>query len=401
MLAKWGWFPSSPKSFNNKLKSMKLTHTLQIAAKQVTRNRVRTLLTIVGVGSSIFLYTAVQTMQHSLATVVQSGADENILVVYRENRFCPTTSRLPEHYLSEILRVEGVVEAIPIQVTVNNCGASLDVITFRGVPPENLTRFNPDLDITAGSLDEWQNRSDAALVGHHFAQRRNLRPGDTFEAVGVRVYVAAIARSEMAQDNNVAYVHLPFLQQASRVGLGTVTQFNVRVSELGQLGPVAERIDAIFAADSAPTTTRPEKAFFAQTAQDMIELIGFTRWIGLGAVFAVLGLVVNALLIAVKSRIQESAVLQTIGYSRLQVGCILLGEGATLGLLGGLLGGLGAAAYFRWQSFTVGNEGLSLAITPSLSATVSGISIACVLGLIGSLWPAYLAANRPLIASLR
>jgi putative ABC transport system permease protein len=373
----------------------------QLALKQVTRNRMRTLLTIVGVAASMFLYTAVQTMQQSLATVVESGADENTLIVYRENRFCPTTSRLPEHYLPEILRVDGVVEAIPIQVTVNNCGASLDVITFRGVPPENLTRFNPDLKIVAGSLDAWQNRRDAALVGQHFAQRRNLSPGDTFEAVGVRVYVAAIARSEMEQDNNVAYVHLPFLQQASRVGLGTVTQFNVRVSEAAQLEPVAERIDAIFAADSAPTTTRPEKAFFAQTAQDMIEMIAFTRWIGLGAVFAVLGLVVNALLIAVKSRIQESAILQTIGYSRPQVGCIMLGEGATLGLLGGLVGSLGATAYFHWQSFTVGNEGLTLAISPSLSATTSGLAIACLLGLLASIWPAFLAANRPLVASLR
>lgn len=380
---------------------MKLIHTAQIALKQVVRNRTRSLLTIAGVASSMFLYTSVQTMQHSLATVVESGADENTLVVYRENRFCPTTSRLPEHYLPEILRLDGVAEAIPIQVTVNNCGASLDVITFRGVPPENLIRYNPDLNIIAGSLSDWQSRGDAALVGQHFAQRRNLSPGDTFEAVGVRVYVAAIARSEMEQDNNVAYVHLPFLQQASRVGLGTVTQFNVRVTAAAQLEPVAERIDARFAADSAPTTTRPEKAFFAQTAQDMIEMIGFTRWIGLGAVFAVLGLVVNALLIAVKSRIQESAILQTIGYTRPQVGSILLGEGASLGLLGGLVGSLGAAAFFHWQSFTVGNEGLTLAITPSLSATLSGLLIACLLGLIASIWPAFLAANRPLVASLR
>lgn len=380
---------------------MKLTHTAQFAFKQVVRNRTRTLLTVLGVASSIFLYTAVQTMQHSLAAVVESNADENTLVVYRENRFCPTTSRLPEHYLPEILRVDGVVEAIPIQVTVNNCGASLDVITFRGVPPKNLTRFNPGLSILDGSVEDWKNRSDAALVGHHFAKRRGLSPGDTFEAVGVRVHVAAIARSEMEQDNNVAYVHLPFLQQASRIGLGTVTQFNVRVSEASKLGAVAERIDAIFAADSAPTTTRPEKAFFAQTAQDMIEMIAFTRWIGLGAVFAVLGLIVNALLIAAKSRIQESAILQTIGFSRSQVGLIMVSEGAALGLFGGLLGSLGAAAFFHWKRFTVGNEGLTLAISPSLNATLSGLGIACILGLLASIWPACLAANRPLVDSLR
>ena len=33
------------------------------------------------------------------------------------------------------VRIEGVREVIPVKITVNNCGASLDVIAFRGVPP--------------------------------------------------------------------------------------------------------------------------------------------------------------------------------------------------------------------------------------------------------------------------
>jgi putative ABC transport system permease protein len=294
-----------------------------------------------------------------------------------------------------------VQEAIPIQITVNNCGASLDVITFRGVPPETLASYNPDLEIVKGSYEAWKSRSDAALVGEHFARRRGLSPGDTFEAVGVRVYVAGIAKSPLAQDNNVAYVHLPFLQQSSNVGLGTVTQFNVRVSGPDQLEPVATAIDKIFASDQAPTTTRPEQAFFAQTAKDMIEMISFTRWIGLGAVIAVLGLVANALLLAARGRIKESAILQTVGFQRSSVGLIMVGEGALLGLAGGLVGSLGASLFFYLKSYTVGNEGLTLALSSSWSVTLSGLFIACLLGLVASIFPAFLAASRPLVSSLR
>lgn len=380
---------------------MKLRHTLSLALKQVTRHRVRSLLTVAGVAAGMFLFTSVQTMQHSLARVIQSGADDNVLVVYRENRFCPMTSRLPEHYLSEIQRIKGVKEAIPIQIAVNNCGASLDVITFRGVPPEALTGYNPELEIIRGSLDEWKSRSDAALVGEHFARRRGLRPGDTFEAVGVRVWVAGIVSSPLAQDNNVAYVHLPFLQQTSRIGLGTVTQFNVRVHDTSEIESVATTIDALFASDFAPTTTRPEKAFFIQTARDMIAMIHFTRWIGLGAVVAVLGLVANALLLAARGRVQESAVFQTIGFSRTSVGIIMVGEGALLGLVGGLVGSLGATLFFYIKSYTVGNEGLTLALAPSLSVTVSALVVASALGLLASIWPAWVAAKRPLVESLR
>ncbi len=380
---------------------MKLRHTFNLALKQVLRHRVRSLLTVAGVGAGMFLFTSVQTMQHSLARVIQSGADDNVLVVYRENRFCPMTSRLPEHYLSEIQRIAGVTDAIPIQIAVNNCGASLDVITFRGVPPETLHGYNPELEVVRGSMDQWQSRSDAALVGQHFARRRGLSPGDTFEAVGVRVWVAGIVRSPLQQDNNVAYVHLPFLQQASRIGLGTVTQFNVRVDDTSQIEAVAKSIDELFASDQAPTTTRAEKAFFVQTARDMIEMIAFTRWIGLGAVVAVLGLVANALLLAARGRVQESAVFQTIGFSRYAVGSIMVGEGAVLGLAGGLVGSLGASFFFYLKSYTVGNEGLTLALAPSLSVTATALGVACALGLLASLWPAWVAAKRPLVESLR
>ncbi len=374
---------------------------LGLAFKQVVRHRVRSSLTVAGVASGIFLFTAVQTMQESLAEVTRSESEENTLVVYRENRFCPTTSRLPEYYLPEIRRVPGVAEVVPIQIAVNNCGASLDVITFRGVPPENLFAYNPEIKVIRGSAEDWKNRSDAALVGEQFAKRRGLSPGDTFEAVGVRVWVAGILTSPLPQDNNVAYVHLPFLQQASRVGLGTVTQFNVRVSDPEQMQSVADQIDQLFAGDSDPTSTRPEKAFFAQTARDLLEMIGFTRWIGLGAVFAVLGLVANALLLAARGRITESAILQTIGFSRRSVGTIMVWEGVLLGALGGLLGSLLATLFFRWQSFTLGNEGLTMALHPSIQATVSGMAVAVLLGLIASLWPAIVAARQPILSSLR
>ena len=284
---------------------MKLCHILKLGLKQVLRHRVRSLLTIAGVGAGMFLFTSVQTMQHSLATVIQSRANDKVLVVYRENRFCPMTSRLPEHYLSEIQRIEGVSEAIPIQIAVNNCGASLDVITFRGVPPETLSAYNPELEIKRGSMAQWYSRSDAALLGEHLARRRGLNPGDSFEAVGVRVWVAGIVSSPLQQDNNVAYVHLPFLQPTSRIGLGTVTQFNVRVGDTAE-STRSQLQSTSCSPATVTTTTRPEKAFFLQTAHDMIEMIRFTRWIAIGAVLAVLGLVANALLLTARGAFRRA-----------------------------------------------------------------------------------------------
>jgi putative ABC transport system permease protein len=373
---------------------------ISLAFKNLTRHRLRSLLTILGVAAGMFLYASVETMQGSLARATKISADDTTLVVYRENRFCPMTSRLPEHYLPTIKRIPGVREVIPIQISVNNCGASLDVITFRGVPPEALRQYNPDLTVVDGSYDAFTKRSDAALVGSHFARRRGLKPGDQFEAVGVNVYVAGIITSDSPQDDNVAYVHLPFLQQASRIGLGIVTQFNVKVASSDMLDDVAAKIDDTFRSDQQPTHTRPEKAFFAETAKQMIELIGFTRWLGLGAVLAVLGLVANAVLLIVRGRVKETAILQTLGYSRKNIATIVIFEGVLLGLTGGFIGVIGAFSFFLCKSFTLGNEGLTLALAPTASVCVSGMIVALLLGLIASLYPAWKATSRPLVQSL-
>lgn len=374
---------------------------LHLAWLQLVRHRVRSLLTVLGVASGMFLFTSVETLQRSLARATETTAADTTLVVYRENRFCPTTSQLPEHYGDEIRRIDGVREVIPVQVVVNNCGASLDVVTFRGVPPGQLSKFAPEIEIIEGSEAEWLRRDDGALLGEVFARRRGLSAGDRFDAAGVTVTVSGVLRSPFAQDNNVAYVKLPFLQQASRIGLGVVTQFNVRVESGDDLKRVAETIDERFRSDAEPTNTRPEKAFFAETASELVELIGFTRWLGVGAVVAVAGLVANALLLVVRGRVKENAVLRTLGYPGRAIATLVVSEGGMLGLVGGAVGVGLAAAFLRWQSFTMGNEGQTLAIQPSVAVIGVGLVAGLALGVFASLWPAFQAIRQPIVRNLR
>lgn len=378
-----------------------MTALLSLAMKQLLRHRLRTSLTVLGVASGMFLFTAVETLQSSLGAATEETAADTTLVVYRENRFCPAASKLPEHYQDEIRRMPGVREVIPIQIVVNNCGASLDVITFRGVPEGMLRKFAPEIEIIAGDDGEWAKRDDGALLGEQFAKRRGLNPGDKFDAVGVTVHVAGIIRSPFPQDNNVAYVKLPFLQQASRTGLGVVTQFNVRVNRSADLKPVAAAIDERFKSDQSPTDTRPEKAFFAETASQLIELIGFTRWLGLGAVIAVIALVANAILLMVRGRVKENAVLRTLGYPARAIMFLVVSEGGLLGLAGGIFGAGLAWGFLRWQSFTMGSEGHTLAILPEISTALFASGAALVLGVVASIHPALIAIRQPIVKSLR
>jgi len=372
-----------------------------LAGKQLIRHRMRTALTLLGVAAGMFLFTAVASLQESLETATRAEATDTTLVVYRENRFCPSTSRLPEYYLDEIRSLDGVREVIPVKITVNNCGASLDVITFRGVPPGDLISYAPEITLLDGSTADWKARDYGALVGRFLAEKRGLKVGDAFEAVGVRVQVSGILDSPHPQDNSVAYVHLPFLQQSSKSGLGVVTQFNVRVETPEDVERVSTAIDDRFRAESDPTFTQPEKAFIAQTARELLDLAGFTRWIGIGAVAAVFALVANAVLLVVRGRVKENAVLRTLGYPSGSILWLVLSEGALLGLLGGLIGVMASMAALNVQGITMGSEGIALAVRAQPLVMLQGVGLALALGVLASLWPAVVAIRRPVVESLR
>ena len=106
--------------------------------KHVVRHPTRSLLTMGGVAIAMFLFCTVESMRRGVEAATRVTAADTTLVVYRENRYCPFTSRLPQHYERRIASIPGVASVVPMRIHVSNCRASLDVVTFRGVPEEEF-----------------------------------------------------------------------------------------------------------------------------------------------------------------------------------------------------------------------------------------------------------------------
>lgn len=372
-----------------------------LVVKQVTRHPARTALTVLGIAIAMFLFTAVQAMQRGVAEATQASADDTVLVVYRKDRFCPATSVLPQNYQRQIEDIQGVVNAVPVKVVVSNCRTSLDVVTFRGVPKDDFLRDRPNLEVTQGSIEDWHARSDAVLLGEQLADRRRLRPGDTFDAAGIRAYVAGVFKSDEPQDRNVAYGSLDWVQLASNKGQGIVTQFNVRVTDASMLEPVAHAIDARFATAQEPTVTATEQAFVGKIASDVVELVNFARWLGFGCLAAVLALVGNAIVLSVQSRIAEHAVLQTLGFAPGLVGRLVVAEGVLLSLLGGALGATAAVAAAYLGDFALSVEGQTIGVTADPALLAVGLAVCTTLGVLAGLAPAWRVSRREIAECFR
>jgi putative ABC transport system permease protein len=270
------------------------------------------------------------------------------------------------------------------------------------VPKEEFIQTRADeFDIIAGSIEDWNRRTDAALVGRLLADRRNLSPGMTFDAAGITAYVAGIIDSDDPQYINAAYTALEFVQLAGRDQLGIVTQFNVEVTNAGMLDTVSEQIDDLFRTAQEPTATFTETAFVSRIADDIVELVGFARWLAIGCLVAVLALVANAIVLSVQSRVAEHAVLQTLGFKGSLVAWLIIAEGVLIAVIGGLIGAAGAIAVTEFSSFALSVEGQSIPIAADLTLLASGLLVCASIGVLAGLVPAAQASRREIAACFR
>jgi putative ABC transport system permease protein len=369
--------------------------------KGLWRHRTRTVLTVSGSAVALFVFCCVGAVQEGLARLTQGTQAERTLIVFQANRFCPSTSRLPEDYARRVARLSGVRDVVPIKVFTNNCRASLDVVVFHGLPADKL-RSARDLTLVAGDWGEFERRQDAALVGQALARRRGLAVGQRFSVGEVTVVVAGVFTAASAAEENFLYTHLELLQRTRGLNaVGTVTQLEVLLTDDSDPQAVCREIDALFRGGPVQTDTRPRGVFQQNAVGDLAEFIGFAPYLGYACLGLVLALVGTTTVMAVQDRVREHAVLQTLGFTPGHIFGLVLAESLLVGLAGGVLGIGGALAVLGWSRLAVGTEGVTIAFAPSAGLAATGLAASLAVGAAGGLLPAWRAARADVVASLR
>jgi putative ABC transport system permease protein len=374
---------------------------LPYVLKNLWRHRARTMLTLSGTAVAIFVFAIVSSVQEGLDQLASSQEADKRLIVFQVNRFCPSTSKLPEDYARQILKVPGVKDAVPVKVFMNNCRASLDVVVFHGMPAEKL-RVARELTLLSGSWSEFEARRDAAVVGQAIAARRRLKVGQRFSIGAATVTIVGICSSNVTADENFIFTHLEFLQRIPGLNsVGTATQIEVLLNEDASLQQVAKSIDEKFRAGYVGTNTRPLGVFQLSALGDLIELIGFLRYLAFACVGLVLALVGTTTLMAVQDRVREFAVLQTMGFSGPLIFRLVLCESMILSTLGGATGLLIAMLFLRTGNLAIGTEGVLVPFLPTTNLAITGTAVSLVAGLLAGISPAWTAARAEIVSGLR
>jgi len=149
-----------------------------------------------------------------------------------------------------------------------------------------------------------------------------------------------------------------------------------------------------------------EPDYFADASRPIGDLLTFIAYViggimALGAVFAAL----NTMYSAISARTVEIATLRAIGFGASPVVVSVLVEALLLALLGAAIGASLAWFFFHGSSVSTmsgtspSQMTYALVVTPGLIAL--GIGCACLIGVVGGLFPAIRAARLPVATAMR
>jgi lipoprotein-releasing system permease protein len=334
--------------------------------------------------------------------------------------------------LAERLRaIPGVRSATPIvegQVLgTGERGGGAGVLA-RGIAPGELrARAIIAGNIIAGSLDEFGG-DDAIVVGSRLATRLGLRVGDRLSLVSpqgqvtvfgtvprIRAYrVVALFEVGMYEYDN-SYVFLPIGAAQAYFATGdAATQIEVFVADPDRVREVSRAIRAAITDRQIRILDwqQSNSAFFAAVQVERNVMFLILTLIIIVAAFNI----VSSLVMLVKDKGRDIAILRTMGASRGAVMRIFLMCGASIGVLGTVTGvalGLGIAANLeairQWLQGLTGQElfqaeiyflsRLPSVVDPWEVAQVAAMGLG--LSLLATLYPSFRAARLDPVEALR
>ncbi len=371
---------------------------LDLAFKNIMRQRTRTILTAMGILIGIGAIVALGSIAEGIDTMVQSGLEltaGKITVMEKDAGFFGIMGELTDEDLEVIEGIGGIKEVVPMLFYMENMvmmqGPEWVAV---GIDPSKGEYFiGENAEMEDGRMLE-EGESGVAVLGYTVANRYNIEVGDfwtikedDFEIIGV---IEKTDISDIDTSIMVDFDDLMDVTDSDTYQMIYVIPDDVKDTEriADDIEDASERLDAM---------TTKEMARQAGQIVDQIRMFTFA----IGAIAALVGGlgVMNTMIMAVMERRREIGVMKAIGATNRMVLTQILTESAMISLIGGI-GGiiLGIIGSFFVSSIFGGGQ-IPAVVTPMLALT--GLLFALFLGVVGGFYPAMKASRLDPVEALR
>jgi putative ABC transport system permease protein len=381
-----------------------------LAAKNLTRNRRRTILTIIGVAVAVLIFLALRTVLWAWNVAAEAAAKDRIVTRHGISMIMP----LPIKDAQDIKKVKGVKHVTWMNWFGGKDPNKKDLFFAQfAVDHNTFLEVYDELDVAPEVREAWKTTKNGALVGDVLLEKLGKKVGDKIVLEGTIFpgpwefqIVGTYTPTRKSFDRMSFMMRYDFLNDDPRFSwnkdkIGFIAS---RIDDPTRSAQISREIDALRAETGEPLLTMSERTFqlsFMGMISAVLTALDIVSMVILFIMMLILG---NTIAMGVRERTHEYGVLRAIGFQPGHVFTFVLGESVLVGLLGGAFGILLAYPLIQMalggmleQNF---GQFFPYFRIPATTAMIAiGISVA--LGALAALLPAYRASRLQVTEALR
>lgn len=365
---------------------------LGLLAHNVWRRRLRAVVTALAVGIGVTAVLALGVLTYSLrqtaVAILQTGKAD--FSVSQRGASDVLYSALSEQDIEELRRTRGVASAVGVFVATTKLDADHPFFIEVGIDPGDLTAYGVTV-LQGHAYGPTAPRE--LMLGWRAAKEFGAHAGSRFRIEG-HVYrvVGVFSTNNAIGDASAMFPRVAL--QAEQHEPGVITLAFVRVEPHVSVAGVAHAIEK---ANPRLATARSESDY-GRVDRNLVLISAANIGGSILALFIGATGVMNTSLLSFYERIREFGLLRAVGWSRLRMLNLVMGEALLVSLFGAGIGiGLGIGAV---EGLTHVPQ-LAGVFHPSFDAAIFGRALGFAFGmaLLGALYPALRAARiTPLVA---
>jgi putative ABC transport system permease protein len=368
--------------------------------RSIVVRRVGTIMTVLGVALTVAVFVSVLAMVHGLESTYLDSGDPLNLILIRQSSQAETNSFFDRGLKPIVETTEGVNAVAGEIITLINHGrlsGDTTNVIVRGISDKSL-ELRPKVKIAEGRMFRPGLRE--VIVSRSISKRfKDAKVGDkikigrsSWDVVGIFDASRTAYDSEIWADYN---------EVSGEFERPIYSSLLIRCADQASMDTVRQRL----AGDRRlQLDVFGQKEYFESQSGTAtpIKILGYLIAIimSIGSSFAVM----NTMYAATAYRTREIATLRVLGFKKSSVMLSFMFESMLLGILGGILGCILALPMNGISTgtgnFTTFSEvAFEFRVTPQLM--FEGILFAAVMGMVGGLLPARLAARLTIVRALR
>lgn len=367
------------------------------------------LVVVIGIAGVVAVLVSVLAMSTGLIRTMENTGRDDRAIVMRNGSLAETSSALDRNSARLIIDADGIkrdAQGEPILsaetmriLSLHRQADDAEVnVVLRGVGPK-LLELRPELKIVEGRM--FQPAVTEIIVGKSaHAQYKGLRVGDVVTSRGANWTVVGVFETGGDSHESALMTDAETLISIDQRGA-----FQSVTAMLESPSSFQSFKDSLVSNPGLSVDVVREREYYQQQSKTMSTVIKVIAYVvggimAVGAVFAAL----NTMYSAVSTRLQEIATLRALGFGSTAMVMSVLAEALVLALIGGVIGALLAWLFFNGNTVSTSGGGMGqmvfeLSVSPALM--ILGIVWACVIGVLGGLFPALRAARLPVALALR